>query len=197
MKRQRESYSHGTEAPWEDFKVIGKPHRKVDGLAKATGEAVYADDIQLPGMLHAKTLRSPHPHARILSIDTSRAEALAGVHAVITGEDLPTKYGVIPWTPDENALATDLVRFIGDEVAAVAAVDEDTANAAIELIDVEYEVLHAYLDPNESLIRHDPAIHPDNKKGNISKKVELSFGEVDAAFERADAGDTEPREESR
>ena len=67
MKRQRESYSHGTEAPWEDFKVIGKPHRKVDGLAKATGEAVYADDIQLPGMLHAKTLRSPHAHARILS----------------------------------------------------------------------------------------------------------------------------------
>ena len=189
MKRQRESYSHGTEAPWEDFKVIGKPHRKVDGLAKATGEAVYADDIQLPGMLHAKTLRSPHAHARILSIDTSRAEAHPGVHAVITGKDMPTKYGVIPWTPDENALATNLVRFIGDEVAAVAAVDEDTANAALELIDVEYELLHAYLDPNESLTRHDPAIHPDNKKGNISKKVELSFGEVDAAFERADAGE--------
>jgi len=189
VKRQRESYSHGTEAPWDDFKVIGKPHRKVDGLAKATGEAVYADDIQLPGMLHAKTLRSPHAHARILSIDTSRAEAHPGVHAVITGKDMPTKYGVIPWTPDENALATDLVRFIGDEVAAVAAIDEDTANAALELIEVEYEVLHAYLDPKESLTRHDPAIHPDNKKGNISKHVELSFGEVDAAFERADAGE--------
>ena len=189
MKPDPSRYVHGTDAPWDEFQVVGKPHRKVDGLAKATGEAIYADDIQLPGMLHAKTLRSPHSHARILSIDTSHAEALAGVHAVITGKDMPTKYGVIPWTPDENALATDLVRFIGDEVAAVAAIDEDTANAAIELIDVEYEVLHAYLDPNESLTRHDPAIHPDNKKGNISKQVELSFGEVDAAFERADAGE--------
>ena len=85
MKRKRESYTHGPEAPWEEFQVVGKPHPKVDGLAKATGEAIYADDIQLPGMLHAKTLRSPHPHARIVSIDTSRAEALAGVHAVITG----------------------------------------------------------------------------------------------------------------
>ena len=113
---------HGPQAPWGDeFQVIGKPHRKVDGLAKATGEAVYADDIVLPGMLHAKTLRSPHPHALIKSIDTSRALALPGVHAVITGEDLPINYGVIPWTMDETALATEKVRFIGDEVAAVAA----------------------------------------------------------------------------
>ena len=189
MKRDPERYVHGTDAPWDEFQVVGKPHRKVDGLAKATGEAIYADDIQLPGMLHAKTLRSPHPHARIRSIDTARAEALEGVHAVITGADLPTKYGVIPWTPDENALATDLVRFIGDEVAAVAAVDEDTANRALELIDVDYELLHAYLEPEESLERHDPAIHPDNKKGNISKHVELSFGEVNAALERAEAGE--------
>ncbi|MCH2107161.1 MAG: molybdopterin-dependent oxidoreductase, partial [Planctomycetes bacterium] len=189
MKPDPTRYVHGTDAPWDEFQVVGKPHRKVDGLAKATGEAIYADDIQLPGMLHAKTLRSPHAHARILSIDTSRAEALEGVHAVITGADMPTKYGVIPWTPDENALATDLVRFIGDEVAAVAAVDEDTANRALELIDVEYELLHAYLDPRESLERHDPAIHPDNKKGNISKHVELSFGEVDEALARGEAGE--------
>jgi len=189
MKRKRESYTHGPDAPWEEFQVIGKPHRKVDGLAKATGEAIYADDIQLPGMLHAKTLRSPHAHARILSIDTTQAEAMKGVHAVITGSDMPKKYGVIPWTPDENALATDRVRFIGDEVAAVAAIDEDTANHAIELIEVEYELLHAYFDPNEALVRHDPAIHPDNKKGNISKHVALSFGEVDAAFERAERGE--------
>ena len=189
MKPDPSRYVHGTDAPWEEFQVVGKPHRKVDGLAKATGEAIYADDIQLPGMLHAKTLRSPHSHARILSIDTSRAEALEGVHAVITGADMPTKYGVIPWTPDENALATDLVRFIGDEVAAVAAIDEDTANRALELIDVEYELLHAYLDPKESLERHDPAIHPDNKKGNISKHVELSFGEVEETLKRAEAGE--------
>ena len=122
---------HGPAPPWGDeFSIIGKPRRKVDGLAKATGEAVYADDIVLPGMLHAKTLRSPHPHARIRSIDTSKAEALPGVHGVITGQDLPIRYGVIPWTPDETALAVDKVRFIGDEVAAVAAIDEDTANAA-------------------------------------------------------------------
>lgn len=177
---------HGVEPPWDEFRVIGKPRRKVDGLAKATGAAVYTDDISLPGMLHAKTLRSPHPHARIVSIDTSRAEALEGVHAVITGRDLPTRYGVIPWTPDETALAVDRVRFVGDEVAAVAAVDEDTAIAALDRIDVEYEVLHPYLDPQEALTRHDPPIHPGHKHGNISKHVHLEFGDVDAAFERAD-----------
>src|SRR5690606_21552434 len=93
---------HGTSAPWggDDFRVVGKPLRKVDGLAKATGAALYADDIALPGMLHAKTLRSPHPHARIVRIDASKALALPGVHAVITGADLPIRYGVIPWTPD-------------------------------------------------------------------------------------------------
>ena len=115
---------HSPQAPWGgEFTVVGKPNRKVDALAKATGEAVYTDDISLPNMLHAKTLRSPHPHAKILSIDTSKAEALEGVHAVLIGSELPIKYGVIPWTPDENVLATDKVRFIGDEVAAVAAID--------------------------------------------------------------------------
>ncbi|MCB9905434.1 MAG: molybdopterin-dependent oxidoreductase [Planctomycetes bacterium] len=178
--------NHGTGAPWGDFRVIGKPNRKVDGLAKATGAAVYTDDIQLPGMLHAKILRSPHPHARIVSIDTSRAEALEGVHGVLVGSELPIKYGVIPWTQDENALAVDKVRFIGDEVAAVAAVDEDSANAALDLIDVEYEVLHAYLDPFESLERSDPTIHESKKQNNVSKHVELEFGEVDQAFEEAE-----------
>jgi len=178
---------HGPDAPWGDgFKVVGKSHRKVDGLAKATGQAIYADDIQLPGMLHAKTLRSPHAHANIVSIDTSRAEALPGVHAVITGASMPTKYGVIPWTPDENALAVDKVRFIGDEVAGVAAIDEDTANAALELIDVEYEILHAYFDPHEARERSEPTIHDTKKKNNISKHVELEFGSVDQALEQAD-----------
>ncbi len=187
---------HGPGAPWgpespgasanRDFRVIGKPLRKIDGLAKATGQAIYADDIALPGMLHAKTLRSPHAHARIRSIDTSRALALPGVHAVITGQDMPIKYGVIPWTPDENALALDKVRFIGDEVAAVAAVDEDTANAAVKLIAVDYEILHAYFDPFESLRRSDPQIHEDRKEGNISKHVALSFGDVDAAAREAE-----------
>jgi 4-hydroxybenzoyl-CoA reductase subunit alpha len=177
---------HGPGAPWGEFKVVGQPLRKVDGLAKATGSAVYADDIALPGMLHAKTLRSTQAHARIRSIDASRALALPGVHAVITGKDMPIKYGVIPWTPDENALALDKVRFIGDEVAAVAAVDEDTANAALKLIRVEYEPLHAYLDPFEALARHDPKIHEERKEGNISKHVALAFGDVEKEARGAD-----------
>lgn len=178
---------HGPEAPWgEDFSVVGKPRRKVDGLAKATGEAVYADDIVLPGMLHAKTLRSPHAHALIKSIDTSKAEALDGVIAVITGECMPIKYGVIPWTPDETALAVEKVRFIGDEVAAVAAIDEDTANAALDLIEVDYEVLHAYLDPEEALERTSPQIHASKKENNISKHVELEFGSVEQGFDEAE-----------
>lgn len=178
---------HGPTPPWGDeFQVIGKPHRKVDGLAKATGAAVYTDDIQLPGMLHAKTLRSPHAHARILNIDPRRALELDGVHAVITGRDFPEPYGVIPWTKDETALAVDKVRFIGDEVAAVAAIDEDTANRALGMIDVEYEPLHAYLDPIEARDRDTPKIHEKSRRGNLSKHVELAFGDTSAALENSD-----------
>ncbi|MGH7542003.1 MAG: hypothetical protein ACRELC_13495, partial [Gemmatimonadota bacterium] len=120
-----------------EFTALGRRARRVEGLRKSTGAEIFTDDIVLPGMLHGKILRSTEAHARIVSIDTSKAEALEGVHAVITGRDLPTPYGIIPWTPDEHALALDTVRFIGDAVAAVAAVDEDTANEALELIDVE------------------------------------------------------------
>src|SRR5690606_21853058 len=109
---------------------------KVDGAGKVTGTAVYTDDIMLPGMLHAKILRSPHPHARIVSIDTSAAEAMPGVRAVVTGAEMPTPYGIIPWTRDESALCVDRVRYIGDGVAAVAAVNEETANAALRRIRV-------------------------------------------------------------
>lgn len=179
---------HGTEAPWgKGFRVVGKENRKVDGLAKATGEAIYTDDIQLPGMLHAKMLRSPHAHARVLSVDTSKAEALDGVVGVLVGAELPIRYGVIPWTPDENALATDKVRFIGDEVAAVAAVDEDTAIEALDLIEVEYEILEAILDPQVALVTPEPTIHEGRKRrDNISKHVELEFGDVDAQLADAD-----------
>jgi 4-hydroxybenzoyl-CoA reductase subunit alpha len=179
---------HGPGAPWGgDFRVVGKPLRKVDGIAKATGQALYADDLVLPGMLHAKTLRSPHAHARVLSVDASEALAMDGVHAVITGRDLPIKYGVIPWTQDENALAVDKVRFVGDPVAAVAAVDEDTANAALKRIRVEYEVLAPCFDPRTALAEGAVGIH-DGKYGptNLSKHVELEFGDVEGAFARAD-----------
>ncbi|MCG6987734.1 MAG: xanthine dehydrogenase family protein molybdopterin-binding subunit [Gemmatimonadetes bacterium] len=174
-----------------DFNLIGKPQRKIEGLEKSTGRAVYTDDIRLPDMLHGKILRSPHPHARIVSIDTSAAEALEGVHAVVTGRDMPVTYGIIPWTPDEYPLALDRVRYIGDGVAAVAAVDEDTAIRALDLIRVEYEELPAFLDPFDALAAdgstpyvHDP--RKEGRNGNVTKNVHLEFGEVDALMEASD-----------
>jgi 4-hydroxybenzoyl-CoA reductase alpha subunit len=177
------------EALEREFQVIGRRLRRTDGIAKSTGAAVYTDDIALPGMLHAKILRSPHPHALILSIDVSAALALDGVHAVVTGSDMPHTYGIIPWARDEYPLCFDKVRHVGDGVAAVAAVDEDTANAALELIEVEYEVLPYYLDPEEALANAEAPIHDPKKagqNGNISKNVHLEFGYVDAMMMQAD-----------
>jgi 4-hydroxybenzoyl-CoA reductase subunit alpha len=167
--------------------VVGRRLRKLDGLLKATGQAIYADDIQLPRMLHAKILRSPHAHARIRRIDFTRCLEHPGVVAVLEGQELPAKYGVIPWTPDENALAVDKVRFIGDEVAAVAAIDELTAEEALELIDVEYELLPALVEPEAALAAEDTRIHEHSKKGNISKHVDLGFGDVAGALEASAA----------
>ena len=174
-----------------EFTALGRRARKVDGLRKTTGREIYTDDIVLPGMLHGKILRSTEAHARIVAIDTSAAEALEGVHGVITGRDMPTPYGIIPWTRDEHALCVDKVRFIGDAVAAVAAVDEDTANAALERIRVEYEPLPVYLSPGESLSPEGAAepIHAPRKSGhngNILKHVHLEFGDVDERMARAD-----------
>ena len=179
----------GADQAAEALSVVGRRMRKVDGLAKATGRARYTDDIALPGMLHGKILRSPHPHARILAIDTSRAAALEGVHAVVTGRDMPTTYGIIPWTPDEHPLCVDRVRYVGDGVAAVAAVDEDTANAALELVEVAYEELPAYLDPHDAIAAADgPFIHEPRKpgrNGNVTKVVKLAFGDVEAGMAAA------------
>ncbi|MDQ3556329.1 MAG: xanthine dehydrogenase family protein molybdopterin-binding subunit [Gemmatimonadota bacterium] len=171
------------------FRVIGTPQRKLDGLEKSTGRARYTDDLVLPGMLHGKILRSPHPHARIVRIDTSAAEALPGVLAVVVGTEMPIPFGIIVWTPDEQALATERVRYIGDAVAAVAATDEDTANEALRRIHVEYEVLEAIFDPEESARRTDVQIHEAKREGhngNISKIVRLEFGDVDEGLKRAD-----------
>lgn len=148
-----------------EFAVIGQRLRRTDGLDKSTGRTVYADDVALPGMLHGKILRSPHAHARIVEIDASAAEALAGVHAIVTGKEMVTPYGIIPWTRDENALAVDRVRYVGDAVAAVAAVDEDTALRALELIRVDYEPLPAFLDPEDALEPGDrPTIHEPRRR---------------------------------
>jgi len=169
--------------------VLGRRNRRYEGHAKSTGREVYTDDLALPGMLHGKILRSPHPHARIISIDTSAAAALDGVHAVLTGADMPTPFGIIPWTRDEHALALDRVRHIGDAVAAVAAVDEETATRALEAISVEYEVLPAILEPREALDSSAVQIHEPTKEGrngNVTKHVLLEFGPVDEAMDGAD-----------
>ena len=161
---------------------VGGDHAKLDAADRLTGVAAFADDLTLPRMLHAKILRSPHAHARIVRIDVSRAEALPGVIATVLGAEMPATYGVIPWTPDEQALATDKVRYVGDAVAAVAAIDEETATAALALIDVTYEVLPALCDPRLAMANQDVLIHEQNRHGNVSKRVKLAFGDVDGAL---------------
>jgi len=167
----------------EAFTVVGQPLPKIDAWAKVTGETRYADDLVLPRMAFGKLLRSAHAHARILSIDTTRARALPGVLAVITGHDLPrVKFGILPVSQDEEALCTEKVRMVGDAVAAVAAVDEETAEAATRLIDVQYEPLPALMSIHESLAHPEVRIHEYGDGPNVHKNVALQFGDVDKAF---------------
>ncbi len=169
------------------MRVVGKPLPKVDAGAKVTGQAVYADDVVLPRTLHCRILRSPHPHARILSIDTSAARRIPGVRAVITGSDLPIKFGILPVTQDERALEHEKVRYVGDPIAAVAAVDEETAAAACDAIAVEYEVLAPVMSIDEALREtKDERIQDYGGPNNIHKLVGLEFGDVDGGFARAD-----------
>ncbi|HYY51402.1 MAG TPA: molybdopterin cofactor-binding domain-containing protein [Myxococcales bacterium] len=166
---------------------IGARFPKSDGVAKADGSGIYADDISLPRMLHAKILRSPHAHARIRGIDLGAALAHPGVVATLVGAELPAKYGVIPWTQDETALAVEKVRHVGDAVACVAAVDERTADEALALIEVDYEVLPAVLTPEDALDHPEIKVNEKAKVGNITKHVHLQFGEVDEAVASAAA----------
>jgi len=170
----------------QPFSVIGKRNRKVEGRRKVTGQLLYTDDIVLPRMLHAKILRSPHPHARIRGIDASRALALPGVHAVVTGRDFPVPYGIIPWTRDEYPLALDKALYVGDGVAAVAADDERTAADALRLIEVEYEILPPVLTVEDALAHPENQVNPFAKVGNVSKHVHLSFGDVEGGLGGAD-----------
>jgi 4-hydroxybenzoyl-CoA reductase subunit alpha len=170
-----------------DFSVIGRPLPKVDAWAKVVGETRYADDLVMPRMAHGKLLRSTHPHALIKRIDTTRARALPGVYAVITGADLPrVKFGILPVSQDEEALCNERVRMVGDAVAAVAAQDEETAEQACRLIDVEYEPLRALMSIEESLGHPEVRIHEYGDGPNVHKNVALQFGDVEAAFARAD-----------
>jgi len=168
------------------YHVVGTPRPKVDAYGKVTGRALYADDIMLPRMLYGRLLRSPHAHARILSIDVRRALELPGVVAIITGEDLPQKFGILPSSQDELALAIDKVRYVGDPVAAVAALDPETLDEAIKLIDVQYEELPALMSIDEALSHPEVKINEDARIGNIHKAVSYEFGDVAAGFAAAD-----------
>src|SRR5438874_7927549 len=168
-----------------DFSIIGKPVAMVDAAEKTTGAGKYTDDLSLPGMLIGKILHSPHPHARIKRIDTSRAQKLNDVIAVVVGADARNPYGILPVGHDEHALALDKVRYVGDNVACVAAVSETIAEKALELIDVEYELLPGYFDPEESMKAQTDLIH-DNKPHNIEKDYHHVFGDPDKGFAEAD-----------
>ena len=170
----------------KSLNIVGKPFRKVDARAKCVGQTKFADDIVLPRMLFCKILRSHLPHALIKSIDVSKALALPGVFAVITGKDLPIPYGILPVSQDEHALCIDKVRFIGDPVAAVAAIDEDVAFDAMNLIDVQYEPLETISTIDEAVLIDEPRIHEYGDSGNVHKKVSLEFGNVDEGFAEAD-----------
>lgn len=160
---------------------IGRPGRRGDLVKKALGQARFTDDIKLPRMLHARIVRSPHAHARIVEIDASRALALPGVVAVLTGKDLPGRFGILPWTPDEHALCVSVARFVGDGVAAVAAVDERTAHDAANLVHVRYEPLDAAVSLDDAIGK--PGVGLGAKgEDNVSKRVDLAFGDVDAAI---------------
>jgi 4-hydroxybenzoyl-CoA reductase subunit alpha len=168
-----------------EFAVIGKPTAMVDAAEKTTGSGKYTDDLSLPGMLVGKILHSPYPHARIKAIDKSKAEKLEGVVAVAVGKDAPKTYGILPVGHDEYPLALDKVRYVGDNVACVVATSEAIAERALELIDVDYEVLPGYFDPEESMKAESDLIH-DHKPNNIEKDYHHVFGDPEKGFTEAD-----------
>jgi CO/xanthine dehydrogenase Mo-binding subunit/aerobic-type carbon monoxide dehydrogenase small subunit (CoxS/CutS family) len=193
------------------YRVVGKRIPRVDANVKATGQAEFTIDIALPRMLHGKILRSPYPHARILSIDTRRAETVPGVKAVITGKDTGAVRFSFLDTPhypaDQCPLAIDKVRFIGEEVAAVAAITEECAEEALRLIRVEYEELPAVFDPEEAIKDSAPRIHDKiipntttawedfgvtrkarsyDAVNNISDQVLINIGDIEQGFKESD-----------
>jgi 4-hydroxybenzoyl-CoA reductase subunit alpha len=177
--------SEGRDAT-EEFQVVGRALRKVDAVAKVTGATRFADDLVLPRMLFCKLLRSPHPHARIASIDTTRARQASGVRAVLTGKDFPIPFGILPVSQDEHALCPETVRFVGDPVAAVAATTEEAATAALDLIDARYEPLPAIGSAADALAHPEPRIHDYGDAGNLHKLISLEFGDVEEGFDEAD-----------
>jgi 4-hydroxybenzoyl-CoA reductase subunit alpha len=168
------------------YRLVGTPQPQIDARDKVTGRALYTDDIRLPNCLHAAILRSPHASARIRTIDTSRATALPGVRALLTGADFERTFGVLPISKDEPALARERVRYIGEPVAAVAADTAEIARAALALIEVDYQPTPACLDARDALKETDDPLHPElGYSNNLHKQVEQRFGDPEAGFAAA------------
>lgn len=176
----------GADVRGDGFQVVGKALPRVDALGKVTGATRYADDLWWPGTLSCVLLRSPHPHARIVGVDTAQAVAVKGVVAVLTGADLPIRYGAIAASQDEAALAGDKVRYVGEPVAAVAALDDATAREACKSIVVDYELLEPVSSIEQAL--EEPADEPihEGTNANIHRLAALEFGDVDEGFAAAD-----------
>lgn len=170
----------------DKFATVGKSLPRVDAADKVSGRAKFTADYYLENMLYGKILHSPIPHGLIKKITTARAEKFPGVKLVLTGKDMPDiTYGVSPARYDEHVLAKKLVRYVGDEVAAVIAVDEDTAEKALNLIEVEYEALPAVFNPMEAIKEDAPQLH-DKYKNNVNTHVDHHFGDVEKGFAEAD-----------
>ena len=178
-----------------ELDYVGKRIPRKDGPDKVTGRAVYTVDLQLKNMLVGRILRSPYAHARIVHIDTERALQVPGVKAIITGQDtLGIKHGFVEtprYPADQYVLAMDTVRFVGEEVAAVAATNLYAADEALRLIEVTYEPLPAVFDPEAAMLPGAPEIHSTHPKVkenlvNIGGKTTSQWGDVEAGFEEAD-----------
>lgn len=169
-----------------EYTVINTRAPRLDAPDKATGRAKYIDDLSMPGMLYGALLQSPLAHAKILNIDTSKARRLSGVKAVVTAEDAGLiRYGVSPARYDETLFCHEKVRYVGDEIAAVAAVDLETALEAISLIKVDYEELPAVFTPEEAMAEGAPVLHEDFPR-NVCAEVHQEFGNVESAFNECD-----------
>jgi len=169
-----------------EYEVVGKPVERTDGRVKATGKARYAGDLVAPGMLHGKILRSPFAHAKILNIDTSKASKLPGVMAVITGKNFPgIPFGTRPDTRDQIPMPITKVHHFGEGVAAVAAIDEDIADAALDLITVEYEELPVVLTAEDALKPDAPLVN-EFTKSNVAYTSDFVFGDPEEGFKQSD-----------
>lgn len=177
-----------TEAPEirEAKNIVGKPFRRVDARAKVTGATRYADDLSFPRMCHMRLVRSTVPHGRVAHIDLSEAREVPGFLAALTGQDLPNPFGILPVSQDEHTLCPDHVRFVGDPVVAVAATTEDAAWEAARRVRVDYEPLETVASVDEAIATPEPRIHDYGDEGNLHKKVSMTFGDLEAGFERAD-----------